>query len=101
MDGLETLSEALERLSEKGYEESLHAENGRLGWSPEHAYEPSEFKVEEVVRFEGVTDLNEESAVFALSHKSGTKGLYIVAYGPEMDTDDMLVVQKLRTSNHV
>jgi hypothetical protein len=99
MDGLETLSAAIGRLTKAGYVESFRARDGRLHGSPSGVVlEPGECKIDSVFRSEGITDLDEESAVFALSHaKSGIKGLYVVAYGPEMDTEDLAVVQALKS----
>lgn len=97
MDGLETLSEAIERLNKAGYTLSFRAKSGELVDAKGQLTDaPEAFQVDTVVRLEGITDLDEESAVFALAHKaSGQKGLYVVAYGPEMASDDLAIVQKL------
>jgi hypothetical protein len=98
MNGTESLNDALERLTKAGYSESFRASNGQLK-SASGSYDPSEFTVDTVVRFEGATDLDEEAAIFALTHmKSNTKGVYVVAFGPQMDTDDVDIVQKLHKS---
>jgi hypothetical protein len=97
MDGLETLSEAIDRLTKAGYTLSLRAKGGQLSATKGPLGDaPEAFQVDTIVRLEGITDLDEESAVFALTHKaSGQKGLYVVAYGPEMHSDDLAIVQKL------
>lgn len=97
---METMSEAIARLTKLGYSESFRARNGLLETaSLTKAVSPSECRIDTVVRFEGDTNLEDESAIFALTHPgSGVKGLYIVAFGPEMDTLDLSVVQKLGKS---
>lgn len=95
-DGTETMSEAVARLTKAGYREGFRAIRGRLQNAAHQDFDPGEFVVDTIVRFEGTTDLDDESAIFALTHvKSQSKGLYIVAFGPQMDTADVEVVQKL------
>lgn len=96
MNGTETMTEAVNRLSKQGYHDSFRAKNGKLQSSSGAIYETSEFLVDSVDRFEGTADIDDESAIFALSHAlNPVKGLYIVAFGPQMDTNDVEIVQKL------
>lgn len=98
-NGMETVSEALERFAKAGYTESFAAgkELGQLQDSGHRTYDAREFTVEQVARFEGTTDLEDESAIFALRHRSGLKGTFVVAFGPHMPTEEMEVVERLHT----
>lgn len=97
-NGMETVSEALVRLVKSGYAESFAAkEEGQIQDSAHHTYDAYEFTVEQVARFEGTTDLEDESAIFALRHRSGLKGTLLVAFGPQMPTEEMEVVERLHT----
>ena len=94
---METVAEALRRLTAGGYPDSYRAEarglQSRLNGT---VHPPDRFRVDEVVRFEGDSDPSEESAVFALtSEADSTRGTYTVAYGPMMDTLDAEMVGRL------
>lgn len=97
---METLSEALQRLTAAGYTDEFRAEAGGLRNLKSGAIDPPEsYRVDEVVRFEGESDPSDESAVFALSATAGrTKGTYTVAYGSMMDSLDADLVRRLEMS---
>ena len=94
---METVSDALQRLSAAGYTDDYRAETlGLRSRSNGTVHAPDLFRVDEVVRFEGDSDPSDESAVFALtSDADGTKGTYTVAYGTMMDALDADMVRRL------
>ena len=94
---METVSDALQRLTAAGYTDDFRAEtHGLRSRSKGTVHPPNLFRVDEVVRFEGDSDPSDESAVFALtSEADGTKGTYTVAYGPMMDALDADMVRLL------
>lgn len=94
----ETLSEAVERLSRDGYAHDFRAEEGGLrDLESGELFEPDALRVDEVVRFEGATNPDDESVVFALSTPDGAvRGTYAVAYGPGMDPADVAFVRRLQ-----
>jgi hypothetical protein len=96
---METVSEALRRLSAAGYLDDYWAEAGGLrGRLSGMVYAPDLFRIDEFVRFEGDSDPGDESAVFALtSDDDSTRGTYTVAYGPMMDAMDAEMVRRLRS----
>ncbi len=93
----ETLSGAIEKLNKKGYTDDFQAKNNLLyAIRHRHFFDPALLVVDEIVRFEGETDLDDESVLFALRDSvSGIKGTYVVAYGTDMDESDMDIVKKL------
>jgi hypothetical protein len=92
---LESMTDVLTRLESAGYETELRAQDSSLSGG-ELTADPEAFSVDEVIRFEGESDPDDEAAVFALTHReSGTKGVYIVAYGAEMDPADTEVASRL------
>jgi hypothetical protein len=98
---METVSEALRRLTAAGYTDDYRAEvQGLRSQTSGTVHAPDRFRVDEVVRFEGDSDPSDESAVFALTLEvDGTKGTYTVAYGPMMDALDADVVRRLRSAS--
>ena len=94
---METLSQAVERLTAAGYQDDFRAERAGLravGTGCMH--EPESLVIEEVVRFEGPSDPQDEAMLFALRCEThGTKGTYVVAYGPDVDSLDAEMVHRL------
>lgn len=99
---MESLSEALHRLTAAGHTTEYRAElRGLRGRRDGEVHPPEDFRVDEVVRFEGESDPDEESAVFALTLRvDGSKGTYTVAYGPMMDSLDAEMVRRLGPRSH-
>lgn len=98
---METLRESMQRLTRKGYHDQFRAAGDRLhARDAKRAYAPESLVVDEVVRFEGVSDPADESALFALrSIADDVRGTYTVAYGPDMDVADARIVSRLRTAD--
>ena len=70
--GLESLSEAIERLGARGYAHSLRAHDGALrDLETGDLLEPEKLTIEEIVRFEGTTDPDEDVVLFALKGPVG------------------------------
>jgi hypothetical protein len=94
---METLSEAIGRLRERGFRHDFSAApGGRLRCGECGAeIDPASVKIEEIVRFEGVSDPGDESILFALSGACGHLGLYSAPYGPDATPEDVAVVAGL------
>lgn len=82
MKSYSTLSEALTDLKRRGYAEDfnlmphcLHCPSRNLQWAPEH------FTVDEFHRFEGMSNPDDNSIVYAISSEDGFKGTLVDAYG--------------------
>ena len=93
---METLSEAMTRLEHAGYTESVAAhDDGKLHCSGCHSTcEPEHVTIDDVVRFEGDSNPDDEAVLFALDcgrHKS----LYSVAFGPDTPPNDVVAVRAL------
>ncbi len=96
----DTLSEAVNDLIRRGYttdflmlkeKDCLVCNSNSLELSPE------EFAIDEVYRFEGMTDPADESVVFAISSdKHNIKGLVINSYGADFGYRSSRLVEHLR-----
>jgi hypothetical protein len=94
---METLSEAIARLRGKGFEHDYSASvtgNLRCGECGAEI-DPNLMKIEEIVRFEGISDPGDESILFALSGTCGHSGLYSAPYGSDATPEDAAVVAAL------
>lgn len=93
---LETLAQATARLADAGFAESFRAETGGLrALGAGRLYRPEDLVVEEIVRFEGVSDPGDAAVLFALRAGDGLKGTYSVAFGSHMPPADAEVVPRL------
>lgn len=93
----ESLSEALRRLSAKGFTHGLRASHRSLrDLVTGDAYAPELLSIDEVVRFEGESDPDEQATLFAVRSPGGRPlGTYVVVYGAGMPPDDADVVHRL------
>jgi hypothetical protein len=96
----DTLSQAVNDLIARGYttdfliqdeKDCLYCNNGTLELSPD------EFEIDEIYRFEGMTDPDDESIVFAISSKKhNVKGLVINSFGADFGFRSSKLVEHLK-----
>lgn len=93
---METLSQAMVRLAAIGYTENYHAADGQIVCGRcDQRFDPAQVEVDEIVRFEGASDPDDESILYAIDAGCGHRGLYSTAYGPSASTDDIAVLDAL------
>jgi hypothetical protein len=94
---MEPLAQAVERLTAAGYREHFRAESGRLrALGTGSLYEPESLVIEQIVRFEGASDPDDQAVLFALrSEPQGVRGTYVAAYGLYMDALDGAMIRRL------
>ena len=96
MAAMETLSQAIDRLVEAGYVEHFHPEAGLLVCEGcDTHFDPSAARVDEVVRFEGASDPDDQAILYALHADCGHSGLYSASYGAGASSDDIKVLLAL------
>ena len=77
----DTLSQAINTLTENGYEEGFKAEKTKIvGTQTSKEYLPEELKIVKTYRFEGMTNPQDDSIVFAIEANDGTKGTLVMSY---------------------
>lgn len=92
-----SLSQTVDDLSARGWEAEFRAVGGgalRCGLCGD-TISPTDVTIDSVHRFEGASDPDDEAAVFALTCHCGCQGVYVVAYGPSMSSEDADVVALL------
>ncbi|MBK5287353.1 MAG: hypothetical protein JJE46_02685 [Acidimicrobiia bacterium] len=94
---METMLEATARLRDAGYTVDFSAtDDGYLQCGAcGTAHDPATMTIDEVVRFEGASNPDDESMLLALSCDCGQPGLYVTAFGPNASTADIAVLQRL------
>ena len=94
----DTLSEAMNDLREKGYVEDFNLQKDSIRCERlDKNIKPSEFIVDQMFRFEGMTNPSDNSALYAVScPDENLKGLIADAYGTYADPMNMEMLQKLK-----
>ncbi len=88
----------VDRLTRAGYDEVFRAEAGGVrGLHREFLHAPQELVVEQVERFEGVSDPEDQAIVLALRClPHGCRGTYIAPYGNDMPALDAAMIGSLQ-----
>ena len=97
-----TLSEAINDLTIKGYTHNFNVKEDCIECSTlKLKLKPEEFEIDEKHRFEEMSDVDNESVLYAISSKNGEiKGLLVNAYGTYADYASFELVQKLNRPEH-
>lgn len=98
MEYYETLLNALNALRKQGYITDFNTENNYLKFGNENGrLLPRDFVVDKYFRFEGQSDPDDNSILYAISaEKFGIKGVLVNAYGIYSDTVANELIEKLR-----
>jgi hypothetical protein len=93
----ETLTDAIERLRESGYEVDFVAtDDSRLMClACDAVYDPAVIGIDHTVRFEGDSNPDDEAILLALHDADGCMGLYSAAFGPSAPANDAKVLRLL------
>ena len=104
MKTFETLSEAMSDLKKRGYSSDFNLHPEWIECTPMSLrLKPDEFHVDEVHRFEGATNPDDSSVLYAISSTAGVKGLLVDAYGVYANSlsDEMILRLKIdRNTQH-
>ncbi len=93
----DTLVEAIEGLKSKGYTYDFNLKSNRIECvNPYSEYLPDAFVIDQVYRFEGMTNPDDSSVLYALSTSDGKKGLMVDAYGAYAEALDQEMIKKLK-----
>ena len=84
-----TLSEAMADLEKRGF---THSFGGKEVGAALH---PDEFEIVEFYRFEGMSNPDDSSVVYAIQSQTGLKGILVDAYGVYSDPLKTEMISKL------
>jgi hypothetical protein len=93
-----TVSEAITKLREQGFTTDFNLEENCLICQT-GKFEPHEFEIVDVYRYEGDSDPGDEAAVYAIQSASGVKGILVAGYGMSSDTYSTEILRKLSMHN--
>lgn len=82
MKNYATLTEALDDLRRRGYTEDFNLKPTCLECAAKQVeLHPADFEITEVYRFEGATNPDDSSVLYAIAGKDGLNGVLVDAYG--------------------
>jgi quercetin dioxygenase-like cupin family protein len=96
-----TLSQTTNGLKKAGYTLDFNIDEDCITCHQTNTtFSPHEFHIDKVYRFEGDSNPDDESIVYAISSPSfGVKGILVNGYGPSADVATSKLVERLRTSD--
>ncbi len=92
---MDTLSEQMNHLKEKGYTEDFSIKENSVSSSSGKSYKPEELLITETYRFEGESNPSDSSELFAIEATDGVKGLLVSAFGAMTEVNDV-VLKKIK-----
>ena len=97
MADYDTLTQAVNDLQRRGYSHDLQTGGSCLLCKEKGvSLDPEDFQIDEFHRFEGFTNPEDQSIVYAISsEKHGVKGVLVNAYGPDASDLTQELVSKL------
>ena len=96
------LDKCLNKLETDGYRDQFRVEKGKLNdLSNSKKYKPKDVKAVNFYRFEGVSDPDDTSILYAIETSDGRKGTLVDAYGLYSDDDTADFLNKVETSKKV
>ncbi|MDZ7846508.1 MAG: phosphoribosylpyrophosphate synthetase [Owenweeksia sp.] len=97
----DTMSQAINGLRQRGYSEDLNLKPHCLECaSSKLELHPEDFEIDVYYRFEGMSNPDDNSIVYAISGKGGIKGVLVDAYGAYSESLSEAMVQKLKVWHH-
>ena len=90
------VSEALKKLKQQGFTVDFNLEENCIVCHGEK-YDPADFTIVDVYRYEGESDPGDSAAVYALENNDGTKrGILVTNYGANIDTVTAETLKRIR-----
>jgi len=99
MTTYETLHEAINGLKSQGFTLDFNLREDCIECGETGRLDPDSFEITEVHRFEGMTNPDDSSVLYAIEGKNGEKGVFVDAYGAYANSLSTAMIEKLRISH--
>lgn len=90
----DTVSQAVNELRARGYTMDFNLQENCIICNRQK-FDPEDFQIAEVYRFEGDSDPADEAIVYAIESKNGLKGVLVNGYGISAETLSSDMAKKL------
>ena len=94
MHSYDTVTEAIKGLKNRGYTVDFNLQENCLVCHKDK-FDPKDFEIVEVYRFEGNSDPSDEAVVYGIESNTGMKGVLVNGYGISADTLSSDMAKKL------
>jgi len=94
----DTVTAAVKGLRERGYTKDFNLRENSIVCN-EDKFNPEDFEIVEVYRFEGNSDPGDEAVVYAIESNKGDRGVLVNGYGTSADQVSSDLAKKLSISN--
>ena len=95
----ETVSAAVDGLKKRGYVMDFNLDENCIVCH-EDKFDPEDFEIVEVYRFEGNSDPADEAVVYAVESNKGLRGVLVNGYGPSSESMSSEMAKKLQLHLH-
>ncbi|WP_209404123.1 hypothetical protein [Pseudozobellia sp. WGM2] len=86
----------------KGYSQNFRFDSGKLvDTESKQSYTPKQIKVVEEHRYEGMSNPSDLSILYVIETTDQTKGIFLMAYGPNADVDTAEFFKEIPKENFV
>ncbi|NNC82007.1 MAG: hypothetical protein HKN79_00380 [Flavobacteriales bacterium] len=93
--------EVIDDLQAVGYTASYRLVDGKLrDLNSKKDFSRSDIIIDQQYRFEGMTNPDDLSILYALSMSDGSKGTLVLAYGPQGDSDVVEFMKDVEMDSH-
>lgn len=86
---------AMEDLRKRGYTVDFNLDENCLVCNAQR-FNPDQFEIHEVYRFEGASDPGDESVVYGIESNDGQKGILVDGYGYSSTARSEAILRKLK-----
>ncbi|MEQ8244486.1 hypothetical protein [Fulvivirga sp.] len=87
-DKMKPLSEVVEELQKRGYTENfIFVDNTLRTEDEDGGYKPGEITIEREYRFEGMSDPEDSSILYAVTTRDDKQGVIVNSYGPDANLE--------------
>ena len=99
MISYDTVSEAVNGLKQRGFTTDFNLEENCLVCHS-GKFNPEDFQIVEIYRFEGNSDPSDEAIVYGIESKNGMKGVLVNGYGVSSNSLSDEMARKLEVHLH-
>ncbi len=93
----DTVSAAVQGLKKRGYTTDFNLRENCIICQGDK-FDPDDFEIVEVYRFEGNSDPADEAVVYAIESTNGIRGVLVNGYGPSSDSLNADMARKLHVN---
>ena len=93
----DTVSAAVQGLKKRGYTIDFNLRENCIICQGDK-FDPDDFEIVEVYRFEGNSDPADEAVVYAIESTNGIRGVLVNGYGPSSDSLNADMARKLHVN---